>query len=191
MDLWHDARRLSRTCCADLTMMTQRLPSAGMIVPNLTTMPMDQFELRWRFTNPAHRALPRAHLEHIKPLHADSAEQLGELISYWHPLPPAGLGGFTRMARTRIDAYGPDEVQLVRKWLYERAIPFKRQVFVLWDRHTAAITSWKMIVRYWDAFWYASSDDVFVFDASLSWLLFLWHEEEAFFASSPAFIKVG
>jgi hypothetical protein len=156
-----------------------------MTVPNLTMIPMDQFALRWRFTDPAHRVLPREHLEHIKPLHAESAVRLCDLISHWYPLPPAGQAGFTKIARARIDAYEPDEVQLVRKWLYERAIPFKRQVFVLWDRHTAAITTWKMMLRYWDAFWYPSSDDVIVFDASLLWLLFLWHEEEAFFASSP------
>ena len=149
----------------------------------LKTIPMGRFALRWRFTDPRYRVLPSTHLVQIKPIKAHAAGQLVDLISDWDPLPPQGQAGFAHVARTRIDAYEVDEVRRVRKWLFQRPLPFKQEVFVCWDRHTAAITTWKMIVRYWDVFWYPSSDDVCVFDTSLAWLLFLWHEEEAFFAS--------
>lgn len=61
--------------------------------------------------------------------------------------------------------------------------PFKHQVFLSWSQTEAAVTTWKMLVKYWDELWCPGSDDLAVFDESLSWALFLWHEGEAFFAS--------
>jgi hypothetical protein len=168
---------------ATVKQVRQKADTPKTTVHQLTTIPMEEFALGWRFTSPRHRALLPAHLRHVKPLDSSSAKHLRDLISHWYPLPSSGHARLANIASTRIDAYEPDDVRRIRKWLYERALPFKQEVFVLWDSHTAAITTWKMVVRYWDRFWYPSSDDVVVFDASLSWLLFLSHEEEAFFAT--------
>jgi hypothetical protein len=74
----------------------------------------------------------------------------------------------------------------MKRWLYLRGVPFRQRVFLSWDSSAAAITRWKMVVRYWDIFWRPSSDDLFVFGEPQSWALFLWHEEEAFFFGSAA-----
>ena len=72
-----------------------------------------------------------------------------------------------------------------RKWLYHRGVPFGHPVFLSWSGNEAAVTTWKMVVKYWDDLWLPVADDLTVFDGSLSWALFLWHEGEAFFATRP------
>jgi hypothetical protein len=144
---------------------------------------MAEFALRWRFAERKDRVLPRAHLDRIKPFDAASAKRLRVMGSplLWDAVRPFTHTGAADCARTSIAAYTPDEVRRVREWLFQRRMPFKRKVFLSWDSRTAAVTTWKMVVRYWDVFWYPSSDDLPVFDASMSWLLYFRHEEEAFF----------
>ena len=153
---------------------------------NVTTIPMTEFALRWRFTDPKYRLLPATHLAQVQPLDAVSSRRLQDTASRWSYETDPANGTFATAARTSIDAYTPDEVCRVRTWLYERGIPLSRRVFLSWNGELAALTTWKMVIRYWDAFWYPSSDDLLVLDASQSWALLLWHEEHAFFASDAA-----
>ena len=147
---------------------------------------MEQFPLRWRLTDPKYRVLPPAHLEHIKPLDRASATRLLELTQPWYREQPFTQGFFADVVSTPLRGHDDDaEIRRVRKWLYRRGVPFKHQVFLSWSDTEAVVTTWKMVVRYWNDLWYPESDDLAVFDASLSWALFLWHEEEAFFASRP------
>ena len=156
-----------------------------MAVLDVTTIPMEQFPLRWRLTDPKYRVLPSADLEQIHPLDAASAKRLLEITQPWYREQPFTQGLFADVAATSISGHDDQEVRRVRKWLFHRGVPFKQKVFLSWSQTEAAVTTWKMLVKYWDDLWYPGSDDLAVFDESLSWALFLWHEEEAFFASRP------
>jgi hypothetical protein len=155
-------------------------------VLEVTTIPMEQFPLRWRLTDPKYRVLPPAHVEQIKPLDRASAKRLLEMTQPWYREQPFTQGFFADVVSTPISRRdGDEEIRRVRKWLYQRGVPFQHPVFLSWSDTEAAMTTWKMVVKYWDDLWYPGSDDLAVFDESLSWALFLWHEEEAFFASRP------
>jgi hypothetical protein len=155
-------------------------------VLEVTTIPMEQFPLRWRLTDPQYRVLRPAHLEQIKPLDRASAARLMEMTQPWYREQPFTPGFFADVVSTPIGGQDDGgEIRRVRKWLYQRGVPFKHQVFLSWSDTEAVVTTWKMVVKYWNDLWYAGSDDLAVFDASLSWALFLWHEEEAFFATRP------
>jgi hypothetical protein len=152
---------------------------------DVTATPIEQFPLRWRLTDPLYRVLPPRDLARIRPLDADSAKRLIEVTEPWYWEQPFTQGWFGVIAATSIGGNSPEAVRRVRKWLFQRGIPFRREVYLSWDNTAAAITTWEMVVKYWDDLWYPSSDDLVVFDSSLSWALFFWHEEEAFFASHP------
>jgi hypothetical protein len=146
------------------------------------TITMEGSRLRGRF-HP--QVLPAAHVAQIKFLDAESSSHLLQMTSLWvSPAPPFTHAYLSHVATTPIPGYGVDEIQQMKTWLYQRAVPFQRRVLLSWDHSTAAITTWKMVVRYWNVFWRPSSDDLFIFDAAQSWLLFLWHEEQAFFWSA-------
>jgi hypothetical protein len=155
----------------------------------LTTISMQQFSLRWRLTDPKYRILPQAHLGQIQPVDAASARHLFDLTSPWRREQPFTRGSFADVASTPLGGQrvieGEDQTRQVLKWLYRRGMPFRHRIFLSWSETEAAVTTWKIFVRYWDDLWYPGSDDLAVFDESLSWALFLWHEAEAFFASHP------
>jgi hypothetical protein len=146
------------------------------------TVPMERSRLRGRFDL---QVLSPAHLAHIEFLDAKSSSNLLQMTSPWvTQAPPFRHAYFSNVATTPIAGYRADEIQQMKRWFYQRGVPFQRRVFLSWDHSTAAITTWKMVVRYWNVFWHPSSDDLFIFDESQSWLLFLWHEEQAFFWSA-------
>jgi hypothetical protein len=159
---------------------------AERIVIDLTTIPMEQFSLRWRFTDPNYRVLPSADLAQIKPLDIASAKRLHDLTKHWYCDRPSLGGYFVDIVSTEICSSSADDSRRVRKWLYQRGLPFKHRVFTSWSASNAAMTTWKMVVKYWDDLWYPVSDDLAVFDESLLWLLILKHDEKAFFASGRA-----
>jgi hypothetical protein len=65
----------------------------------------------------------------------------------------------------------------LKKWLYNRQIPFKGEVFLLGD--DCILTTWKMIVKYAPDLFFGS--DVAVFDKTLNWCLFYFHHVHLFF----------
>jgi hypothetical protein len=153
-------------------------------VLDITPIPMEQFALKWRFTDPRYRALPPVHLEQLKPLSSESSRRLWDLRLPLHEELPFTAGFFRVVESIPLDKADLTAIRGVRKWLFNRGVPFKSPVFLSYRPEWAIATTWKMVVKYWDDFWYPGSDDLTVIDESLAWALLLWHEEEAFFGDN-------
>lgn len=81
-----------------------------------------------------------------------------------------------------------DTQQHVKKWLYEKPIPFDHFVLVDADRSgQAVLLTWKMVLHYWEGLFFA--DDLLIFDASLTWGLFYFHEDQLYFGSNKIYDK--
>jgi len=72
----------------------------------------------------------------------------------------------------------------IKKWLYERGIAFKTSVCLSWQPDVAMIVPWKILVKYYDSFYYESSDDLTVIDNSLNWALLFHHEGVIYFGTN-------
>jgi hypothetical protein len=129
----------------------------------VTTIPIAQSPLCFRLvdalSSPLHHQLFEA-VDHA------SASRLFNLASPWYREQPFSNDWFAKVESTSTAGAAPEEIRQVRKWLYQRGIPFSRRVFLSWDSQLAAKTSWKMVVKYWDDLWYPMSDDLAVFDES-------------------------
>lgn len=169
---------------------------------DVTTIPMSEFALKWRFTDPSYCVLPAADLEKVEPIDALSARRSLDLISRWLPMPPSPRMGFARVHSRPIEGHDADQYARVQEWLLVTGVPRSQKVVVSWNHQDAAITTWETLAKYWNAFWYPSSDDLIAFDFSLAWVLFISHEEHAFFgdvhgclhpaaASNPDHLKGG
>ena len=71
----------------------------------------------------------------------------------------------------------------VRRWLYETGIPFSRTVYLLYDRGRVVQTTWRMVVRYWDAFCWSVGYAMLAVDHSLQWACCFHHEDVIVFGS--------
>ncbi|NES82313.1 MAG: DUF2947 family protein [Moorea sp. SIO2B7] len=154
----------------------------------LTTIPMDDFALKWRFTDPKYDVLPADHLAQIQPLDDQSASAIWRFISDTdlHRDFPFKDHFFRSVESLSIgDSHGnEDEDARIRKWLYRCAIPFQQTVILSWQPTWAVITNWKLLVKYWTSFYYPISDDLTVVDESLDWSVLFFHEHEIYFGTN-------
>lgn len=151
---------------------------------DVTPIPMEQFALKWRFTDPRYRVLPALHLEQVKPLSSESSRRLWDRTLSLHGDLPFTPELFRTVESVHLDNNDPAAIRAVRKWLFERGVPFKSAVYLSYQPKEAIATTWKMVVKYWDVFWYPGSDDLTVVDESFAWALLFWHESEAFFGDN-------
>ena len=144
---------------------------------------MGDFQLKWRFTEEKYDILPQTHLNELKPLNKKGSLYLSNYLSTCnvHSQVPFKSGLFRNKDMTAIL---DDNEKEVTKWLYHRAIPFNKKVYLSWDDENGMITKWKFVVKYWDSIFYSGSDDLTVFDKSLEWALLFFHENEIYFGTN-------
>jgi hypothetical protein len=157
--------------------------------PAIEEVPLEEWRYAWRieqFDSP----LSRLDRERIRPLSAASSKRIADYLDTTglHRDFPFKKGLFRRtesFALTSVDHQDKllKEDRKVKKWLYQRGIPFAAPVFLSYDSSSAVLTTWKMLVRHWRLFYYPISDDLTVCDGSLNWCLLFFHEHELHFGT--------
>jgi hypothetical protein len=126
------------------------------------------------------------------PLHPNHAAQIGLLeradaarVSAWAysgvapGWPDRTERRFAREARCLVRDSWNDAGRRaeVRRWLFERGVPFRRVVYLLYERDRVVQTTWRMVVRYWDAFAWSVGYAMLVVDHTLRWACCFHHED--------------
>lgn len=144
---------------------------------------MNDFGLKWRFTEEKYDLLPKQHLYQLKPLDSEAAKFLWENIAKTnlHNDTPFKKCFFRTIDKVRILDGKEKEI---KKWLYQRGFSSDKLVFLSWQPTEAMIVPWKLLVEYFDSFYYRSSDDLTVIDQSFSWALLFHHESEIYFGTN-------
>ncbi|MES2109259.1 MAG: hypothetical protein V4577_10945 [Bacteroidota bacterium] len=149
-------------------------------------IPMDNFPLKWRFTEKKYDILPELHLNQLKPLDVNAAKFLWEHINVvrLHDDVPFKKGFFKTIDKAFI---GEGNGRDIKKWLYHRGLPFDKEVYLSWQPDSAMIVPWKLLIKYFDAFYYGCTDDLTVIDESLNWAVLFYHEDEIYFGTNKPF----
>ncbi|MFN0019833.1 MAG: hypothetical protein ACKVP0_16370 [Pirellulaceae bacterium] len=135
------------------------------------------------------------------PLHPNHAAQIALLAS-------ADVQRLTSWASTSIPAGWPDRTEQrfpfeekksvcdcwndevrraeIRHWLFERGIPLRRTVYLIYEKDRVVQTTWRMVVRYWDAFSWSVGYAMIGMDHMLQWACCFHHEEFIVFGSRSA-----
>jgi hypothetical protein len=71
----------------------------------------------------------------------------------------------------------------VRRWLYGRGVPYRRTVYLLYEPTEVVQTTWRLLIRYWDAFAWSVGSQMEAFDHTLSWACCFHHEDVIVFGS--------
>lgn len=87
----------------------------------------------------------------------------------------------------KIEKWSGDEE--LKKWLYNRGVPFKSEVLIVpifgTEDACVLLSTWKMIAKYADNFF--CSDNIIVADPELKWCLHYHHDEIIHFAKGRDF----
>lgn len=144
-------------------------------------IPMEEFTMKWRFTEEPYDELPDIHLQQLKPLDKQASQFLWDFISSSgiHTDIPFKKGFFKTTDKAKIGNSNQNEI---RKWLYQRGLSFDKDVFLSWQPGEAMIAPWKLVVKYFDSFYYA--DDLTIIDQSLQWAVLFYHEDEIYFGTN-------
>lgn len=145
---------------------------------------IDDFRLKWRFTDEKYNVLPKIHLDQLKPLDKIAAKYIWDFISKTdlHADIPFKNNYFRTIDKVKIYA---DNQMEIKKWLYRRGLPFEKQVYLSYSPDEAIKVPWKVFIKYFDSFYY--SDDLTIVDESLQWALLFYHEDEIYFGTNKDF----
>jgi hypothetical protein len=149
-------------------------------------IPMTVFRLKSRFTDEKYDKIPDEHLNQLKPLDKEASNYLWDYISQTslHDETPFKKDFFRTIDKAKISEGNEKEV---KKWLYHRGLPFDKSVYLSWQPNDAMIVPWKILIKYFDSFYYGTSDDLTVIDQSLTWALLFYHEDEIYFGTNRDF----
>jgi hypothetical protein len=132
------------------------------------------------------------------PLHPNHAAQIslltpadaGRLAAWAYSAIPPGWPDrteqrFEREEQLRVSGCWDDTNRSaeVRRWLFDRGIPLSRTVYLLYRRDQVVQVTWRMVVRYWDAFAWSVGYAMVAVDHTLQWACCFHHEEVIVFGS--------
>lgn len=152
-------------------------------------IPMDDFRLKWRFTEEEFDMLPEQHLNQLKPLDKEASKFLHDYFAKTNLYNnfPFKKDFFRTFDTISILEGNENEI---KKWLYQRGFPFDKPVFLSWDDSNAMIVPWKLLIKYFDSFYYGASDDLTVIDQSLNWALLFFHKDEIYFGTNENYQSI-
>lgn len=135
--------------------------------------------------------LPKIHQEQIHFLDKKASTFLydflenAKLISgkLWDPF---SKGNFNSIEKFINFSNSDKSKSELKKWLYKKPIPFRNSVFILPNYDNFPIlTTWKIVIKYGHDIFHV--DDIIIFDKSLNWCLFYYHENELFFGKDNVY----
>ncbi|WP_421753227.1 hypothetical protein [Croceimicrobium sp.] len=150
---------------------------------------MKEFPSVWSFLGSPEEAgkIPTEHKDQIHFLNDRGTELIEQFLesskmTKGFPFKPF-IDYFKRIDDFRITENCDTEI---KKWLYNKGIPFSKYVFIDYDRSGHALMlTWKMILKYWEGIFFA--EDILIFDSALQWGLFYYHGDQLWFGSEVIF----
>jgi len=80
---------------------------------------------------------------------------------------------------------GQNDSQKVKKWLYDRGIPFDQKVFGITQLEMGLILSWKMLIKFSGEIFFGN--DEIIWDKTLNWVLAFHHDDVFYFGRNRNF----
>ena len=139
--------------------------------------PLEEFPLKWRWTDSRWNKLPPDALNFIRPFTDEKARDLLQYSLMFSNHTGLFESHFENISRI----VAPDDSSKVRQWLLDHAPDKNQMVIVSWDHHHAVLVRWDVVCDYWDDFCYPASDEVTVWPQSEEWALMYLHHEEFVF----------
>ncbi len=140
---------------------------------HLDSIPLAEHESAWRFTDENGNLPPAEHLDQIFPLKIEAAIILSDLETAFR-LNSHFYNPETYFKHTEKFIIQSNNEKELKKWLFNRGIPFSNLVFLVYSRTEAVALTWKMILKYWDGVFL---HDTMIWDRTVNWCLFYDHND--------------
>lgn len=148
----------------------------------------------WLYFPPKeYEALSEEHRDQLFYLDKESSDLVYDVVQSFDVLcgdddwgnKPFSAGCYEEVIK--IERWLEDDV--LKKWLYNRGVPFKSEILIVpifgTEDSCVVLSTWKMIAKYGSIFF--SMDNIIVVDPQLKWCLYYHHDEIIHFAKGRDF----
>jgi len=147
------------------------------------SVPLEEHALKWKFEN-GNKKRTDAFEDQIIALTPEASKFLWNFESTQRY-----LNSFSTIEKHFNEhshlSFGENDGQKVKKWLFEREIPFDQKVFWVTQPEWGFILTWKMVIKFWDELFFGS--DELIWDTTLNWALFYDHNDAFYFGRNRNF----
>ncbi|WP_411992154.1 hypothetical protein [Agarivorans sp. DSG3-1] len=141
---------------------------------------MENFKLKWRWTDSEYCLLSESELSNIYPLDVNSASEAWD----------KSLAFIEKGSEFSPNLILFDSIEFVdikapidfKAWLKNNMS--SESIIISWQPDTAVKTKTELFIKYWDEFYYSSSDDVSIWPESKTWVIHISHKEQACFGKA-------
>ncbi len=150
------------------------------------------FPVQWSFLGEPEEAnaLSQEHKDQVFFLNKEATKFLYQYITSSKMISGPIWKPFNEQYFKTIEEFkvGIDCKDELKKWLYNRGIPFRQFVFIDEDFcGQAVMLTWKMLIKYWDGLFL--HNDLIIFDQTLNWGLFYFHHDVLYFGKDKIYDK--
>lgn len=158
---------------------------------NIKTHATD-FPKTWSFLGRPEDAdgISEAHKDQIHFLNDEASEFIRNYIHNSKMITGPVWDPFNKKYFKKIESFevSRNDGKALKKWLFSKSIPFDKDVYMDFDESgQSVVMTWKMVIKYWEGLFFAN--DFVIFDESLNWGLFYFHEDKLFFATDKIYDK--
>ncbi|MEW8693080.1 MAG: hypothetical protein AB2535_18740 [Candidatus Thiodiazotropha endolucinida] len=132
---------------------------------------IDNFKLKWRWTDPDYLDMPEENLDKINALSPESASAVFDESS--RLIKESNIENEGQ----RTSANNSEVAE------YLARINVESMILVSWGPDCAVVTTTNIFIKYWEDFCYPTSDDVSIWPVNKAWLLQYFHYEEFSFVT--------
>jgi hypothetical protein len=155
---------------------------------NYNFQSMQDFSLKWRWTEESQTKLKDEDLVRIKPLTPESAELLwNRSLKFLNSTQGRDFSPSQKFFKNIESLNEPQLYLKTQNWLmskFENEDQSSINIGISWSKSLAVLTNLQIFIQNWDSFCYQSSDDVTIFPDSENWVIQYWHIDRFYFADS-------
>ena len=147
------------------------------------SIPLEKHPLKWKFVD-IDKKLSAEFEDQIIALTSEASKFLWNFESTQKYLSSISSIGKYFNEQNEL-SFGENDSQKVKKWLFERGIPFDQKVFWVTQPEWGFILTWKMVIKFSDELFF--STDELIWDKTLNWALIYDHNDVFYFAKNRNF----
>ncbi|SNR14723.1 conserved protein of unknown function [Tenacibaculum jejuense] len=147
------------------------------------SIPLSEHPLKWKFED-SNNKLSAEFQDQIIALTSDASQFLWNFENTQRYL--NSISGIKKYFNKQDElSFSENDNQKVKKWLYEKEIPFDQKVFWVTQPDCGFILTWKMVIKFSDDIFFSS--DELIWDKTLNWCLIFNHNDVFYFGKNRNF----
>ncbi|MBQ19918.1 MAG: hypothetical protein CMD31_04090 [Flavobacteriales bacterium] len=150
----------------------------NIVINDKEIVPLNEFELGWRFEKTHNPNISESEKNEIQPLSEMESKRLNKIIQYFEQENNL-REKYTQTDWISANTESDEKIERFKKNLEILLKSCDEDLILSWHRNITLKTTKEIFTKYWSDFLYPSSDDVTIISSKTNWIIFYRHFEVA------------